>query len=218
MSMFIKILIADDHTIFRAGLAALLKKIPRIKEIKQASNGKEVIEVLKKTSVDIVLMDITMPVLNGIETTLYITQQYKDVKVIALSMHGDHQNVIDILGAGAVGYLLKNTSIAELKDAIYAVMKGEKYFSREVSELLLEKVLKGAHKRMVREEVEPLSESDKEVIRYICKGMSAEAIGKRMGLAKKTVEAHKSKIFQKTGVNNAASLVLYAVRHNIVEG
>lgn len=218
MTMQINILIADDHTIFRAGLAALLKRIPRIAHVKQASNGKEVLTILETEPMDIILMDITMPVLDGIETTRFITRQYDHVKVIALSMHNDQQHIIDMNAAGASGYLLKNTDIDELKTAIYAVMRGEKYFSKEVSELLLDKILKGGYRRTPPREVEPLTDRDRELIRFICLGHSAAAIGKMLGVAEKTVEGYKARIYQKTGVNNAAALVLYAVKHGIVEG
>lgn len=210
----IKILIADDHTIFRSGLAALLRNIPRIRIIRQAENGKEVLTILEKEPIDIVLMDISMPVMDGIEATGIISQKYPQVKVIALSMHDDQNSILEMNANGAVGYLLKNTNIHELKDAIFDVMRGEKYFSKEVSLVLLNKTVKTGNNKSVS--LDPLSGKDKELIIYLSKGFSAIEIAEKLGVAEKTVEGHKSKLFQKTGVKNTTALVMYAVKHGII--
>ena len=215
--MEIRILIADDHAIFRTGLATLLKKIARITSIKLASNGKEVLEIIKAEDIDVILMDINMPLLNGIETTRHISMYYDHIKVIALSMYDDQHTILEMNNAGAMGYLLKNTEINELRTAIYSVMRGEKYFSKEVSELLLERAIKGGYLK-TQKKVTPLTERDKVLILYICKGLSAAEIAAFLGVAEKTVEGHKTRIFSKTGVKNVAALVLYAVRHGIVDG
>lgn len=210
----IKILIADDHTIFRSGLAALLRNIPRIRIIRQAENGKEVLTILEKEPIDIVLMDISMPVMDGIEATGIISQKYPQVKVIALSMHDDQNSILEMNANGAVGYLLKNTNIHELKDAIFDVMRGERYFSKEVSLVLLNKTVKTGNNKSVS--LDPLSGKDKELIIYLSKGFSAIEIAEKLGVAEKTVEGHKSKLFQKTGVKNTTALVMYAVKHGII--
>jgi two-component system response regulator NreC len=215
--MTINILIADDHTIFRAGLTALLKKIPRIGAIKEAANGKEVIAILNESDIDIVLMDITMPVLDGIETTLFITREFNNIKVIALSMHEDQENIIQMLSAGAVGYLLKNTDINELKKAIYSVMREEKYYSQEVSEAILSKAINKNYSIKSSNVSKHFTEKEKQLLHYISKGLSATVIAQLMGVAEKTVEGYKTKLFQKSGAKNVASLVLFAVKHNIVK-
>jgi DNA-binding NarL/FixJ family response regulator len=212
----IKIIIADDHKIFRSGLHALLKNIPRIKVIREAQNGREVLEILSREHIDIVLMDITMPELNGIEATRLIKEKYPDVKVIALSMHDDPKTILEMNTHGACGYLLKNTDITELELAIQTVMKNENYWAREVARTMFEMLQKKEDRSNGQNRLETINDKDRELIRYICEGYSAAEIAKKMGVAEKTVEGKKSKLFQKTGATNVASLVMYAVKNNIV--
>jgi len=214
----IKIIIADDHKIFRSGLHALLKNIPRIKVIREAENGREVLEILSKEHIDVVLMDIVMPVMNGIETTGQISENYPLVKVIALSMHDDQHSILEMNAKGAFGYLLKNTDITELELAITTVMNNENYWAKEVSKKMLDILMKRSEKTVNQRRFEPLNDKDRELIQYICEGYSASEIARKMGVAEKTIEGQKSRLFQKTGATNVASLVMYAVKYNIVKG
>jgi two-component system, NarL family, response regulator DegU len=218
MSNFIKLIIADDHKIFRTGLAGLLKSLPRIKTIREAENGKEVLEILEKESIDIVLMDISMPVMDGLEATKIITEKYPGVKVIALSMHDDQNSIFEMNACGAFGYLFKNSDIDELERALYTVMKNEKYYGKDISRVLMEQIEKNRNKKPVSYKYDPINERDKIILQYICQGLSTIEIAQKMGLAEKTVEGHKTRMFQKTGSTNIASLVMFAVKHNLIEG
>jgi len=218
MSNFIKLIIADDHKIFRTGLAALLKSLPRIKAIREAENGKEVLDLLEKETIDIVLMDISMPVMNGLEATRIITEKYPGVKVIALTMHDDQNSIFEMNDCGAFGYLFKNSDIDELERALYTVMKNEKYYGKDISKVLMEQIDKNRNKKPVSYKYDPINERDKVILQYICQGLSTNEIARKMGLAEKTVEGHKTRMFQKTGSTNIASLVMFAVKHNLIEG
>ena len=133
----INILVVDDHKVFRDGINALLEKVEGVEVVAEASNGKEALDQLKKCRVDVVLMDIDMGEMNGIDTTQIVKQLYPDVNILVLSMHGEHNYIIKMLDAGASGYILKNAGMDEMVSAIKCVSKGDSYFSREVSTVLL---------------------------------------------------------------------------------
>jgi len=209
------ILIADDHPMFRKGLELSMKTISRVGKVLQAENGLQALEVLEKESVDIIFMDIKMPLQNGIETTRIVSKKYPAIKVIALSMSDDKENILEMFKAGVSGYLLKNTNKAEIEMAISEVLQGGKYYSKEVSDVLLEKIIK--IELTNREYTEKLTERETTVLQYICKQMSTKEIADVMCLSDKTIEGYRLKLLQKTNSKNIAGLVIYAVEHGIVD-
>ncbi len=211
-----KILVADDHQLFRKGMESTLKTIKAVKQVFQAENGLEVINFLHNEMVDLIFMDIKMPVQDGIATTKMVTKHYPDIKVIAVSMFDDRDNILEMFKAGACGYLLKNTNKEELSDAITEVMNGGKYYSKEVSDVLLQKMINlNLHKSKAL--LEPLTEREKEVLCLICEQLSTKEIAERIFLSDKTIEGHRLKLLQKTQSRNMAGLVMFAIEHRIYQ-
>ena len=211
----IKVIIADDHPVFRNGLENILKHVKPIGQVKQAANGREVIELLEKGQAEIVFMDINMPVMDGIAATKLIKKQFPFVKVIALSMHDDRDHIKEMFTSGAVGYLLKNTTKDEVEEAIRTVLNGETFYTKEVSDVLLKNILTSAPKHQTV--TEPLSEREKEVLRLICKQFSTKEIAEQLWISERTVENHRIHLLQKTGSKNIAGLVYYAIENKLTE-
>jgi DNA-binding NarL/FixJ family response regulator len=164
------------------------------------------------------MMDISMPVMDGIECTQHITDDYPDIKVLALSMMNDGQFIKKMLSAGAMGYILKNSGEAEIKKALRAVSEGETYFSAEVNETVMQNMLKGGVKRNHKLVVDlPLTSRETEVLRLILKEYSNQEIADELFISPRTVDAHKRNLLEKTGSKNTAGLVLYAVEKNLFE-
>ena len=211
----IKVIIADDHPVFRNGLENILKHVKTIGQIKQAGNGREVIDMLENGLAEIVFMDINMPVMDGITATRTIKKQFPFVKVIALSMHDDREHIKEMFTAGAVGYLLKNTTKEEVEDAIKTVMNGESFYTKEVSDVLLKNILSTQPKNHTI--TDPLSDREIEVLRLICKQFSTKEIAEQLFISERTVENHRIKLLQKTGSKNIAGLVFYAIENRLTE-
>ncbi len=214
----LKILITDDHQMFRKGLEMSIKTITRVGKILQAENGLEAMEILEKEPVDIIFMDIKMPQQNGIETTKLVTKKYPNIKVIALSMSDDKENILEMFKAGVSGYLLKNTNKAEIEMAINEVLQGGKYYSKEVSDVLLEKIINvelNNHDKTAYPE--KLTDREVTVLQHICAQFSTKEIADVMCLSEKTIEGYRLKLLQKTNSKNIAGLVLYAVEHKLVD-
>lgn len=213
----LKILIADNHQMFREGLESLLlQKVSYIKRLRQASNGGDVISMLAKEEVDIVFMDIHMPVMDGIEATKEVVKLYPETKVISVTMLEDRKSIVNMFNAGAAGYILKNTSFKEIEEAIYKVMNGEKYYNKNISDILLDKTfdIKKSFKRDPNKE--ELTTREREVTTLICKSFTSKEIGEILFVSEKTVETHRTNIYSKLGIDNIVDLVFYALDHGIV--
>jgi len=206
----ISVIIADDHVIFRKGLRTILNEIPEIKVVAEASNGQELLHTLKSQQADIILMDIKMPVMDGLEATEKITQKYPDVRVIALTMHEEIGYFNKMIDAGAVGFLLKKTTKDELEKAINSVMDGDNYFSQEFITSI------NKHTMPKKSVNINLSDRELEVLELICKGHSNIEISKMLGLSQRTIDGHRSRLFEKTGAKNAPNLVLFAVKNGLI--
>lgn len=213
----LKILIADDHQMFRKGLELSIKTISTVSKIMQAENGLFVMDVLSKEPVDVIFMDIKMPHQNGIETTKLVVKQYPNIKIIALSMYDDKDNILEMFKAGVNGYLLKNTNKAEIEMAIKEVLAGGKYYSKEVSDVLLQRIIHAESDSYNTEASNQLTEREIEVLKYVCAQMSTKEIADVMCLSDKTIEGHRIRLIQKTNSKNLAGLVLYAVQHGLVD-
>ena len=210
-----RLIIVDDHKLFRDGLKILLNRCYNaVFEIEEASNGVEFIEIIKGQKPDLVLMDIDMPLMNGIEATQKAVEIYPDLRVIALTMFGDEEYYYKMIDAGAWGFLLKDSDISEVKTAIDNVLKGNNYFSEEI----MLQVIKNIRPRsLVEDKYNLLSARELEVLEQICMGLSNQGIAEKLCISKRTVDKHRANLLEKTNTKNTASLVMYAIKHNIIK-
>jgi DNA-binding NarL/FixJ family response regulator len=208
-----KVIIVDDHKMFRSGLRFLLNNVPNIEVIGEASNGLEFLEMAAHEQIDIALMDINMPEMNGIDATKQAMEKYPDMKVIVLSMHGEEEYYDQMLDAGVKGFLLKNSDADELISALEAVIEGRSFFSQE----LLVNILDQKRLQKLRKEAVKLSQRELEVLRLICDGYSNAEIAEQLFISQRTVDRHRANLLSKTGCKNSTSLVMYAVKNKIVD-
>jgi len=206
----IRVVIADDHVIFRKGLATILNEIATVKVVAETSNGHELLDYLKNGPADVILMDIKMPVMDGIEATKIVTEKYPDIKVIALTMHEEIGYFNKMTEAGARGFLLKETNQDQLEESINAVFRGENYYAEEFA-YSVKQLANVSRKVNVN-----LSEREKEILELICNGYSNNEISKKLGLSQRTIDGHRARLFEKTGAKNAPNLVLFAIKNGIV--
>lgn len=208
-----KIIIVDDHKIFRDGIKSLIT-IEEIAEIiGEASNGKEFIDMLEHKTPDIVLMDISMPVMDGIEATKKALEINPELKILALSSFGDEEYYYKMINAGVKGFVLKNASIEELELAINEIADGDSYFSNE----LLRRVIANLGKEAKKEKNETLTPRELEILKEICNGHTNAEIGEKLNISPETVKGHRSNILSKTSCRNSAGLVMYAIKNKLVE-
>jgi DNA-binding NarL/FixJ family response regulator len=215
MPKSIKLVIVDDHGLFRNGLKLLLNTTQLVQVVGEASNGVEFLELIKTNQPDIVLMDIDMPIMDGIEATRRAIALYPGLKIITLSMFGEDEYYYQMIDAGVKGFLLKNSDISELKQAIQQVHAGKTYFSEE----LLLSMLKNIKTVSVTEKAGEVSLSDREieVLQQICKGFSNQEIADVLHISKRTVDKHRANLLEKTNCRNTASLVMYALKNKVIE-
>lgn len=209
----IRIIIIDDHQLFRNGLKLLLQNIPGFEIAGEAPGGEEFLEILPNTHADIALMDISMPGIDGIETTRRALKVRPDLKIIALSMYGEEDYYYKMTEAGARGFLLKDSDISEVKEALNAVYRGGSYFSQE----LLQNVIQKFKHREAEPKTAVLSRREKEILQKICEGLSNQEIADALFISKRTVDKHRANLLDKTNSKNTASLILYAIRNKLIE-
>jgi len=214
--MKLDVIIADDHKLFSEGLKSLLKTIPPVSEIYVASNGEEVLKLLEKETADIIFMDISMPVMDGIESTKAVKRIYPDIKIIAITMMGDQSSIVKMFKAGADGYLLKNINFKEVEMAIRDVMSGRKYYTKEVSDILLDKIMNRTQVKRAGPYNDELSDREREIIRLICQSFTSKEISDILNISVKTVESHRSHIFSKLNIDHLVDLIYYALDNGIV--
>jgi len=209
------IIIVDDHLIFRQGLTSIITSENIATVIGEASNGIELMELISKQKPDIVLMDIDMPHMNGLDATEKAIKLIPDLKIIVFSMFSDEDYYHKMIERGVKGFILKTSGINELENAIREVMKGESYFSNE----LLRKIINSFEHRNNNDQnkKEILSEREIEVLQQICLGLSTDEIGKKLFISPKTVKTHKSNLLAKTISKNTPALILFAIKNKIVE-
>ncbi|MPM15029.1 Transcriptional regulatory protein DegU [bioreactor metagenome] len=208
----IRLIIADDHEIFRKGLRIILNELDEVKVIAEAQNGNEVFEILKHQKADLILMDIRMPVMDGIEATRKVSERYPEVKVIALTMFEEISYFNQMIEAGAQGFLLKKTNKDELQRAINQVIEGENYFSEE----FISNVNRTQRPATRLASIE-LTDREQEVLELICKGMSNAEISKFLGVSARTVDGHRAHLLEKTGAKNSPHLVMFAIKNGLIK-
>ena len=212
--MTIRVLIADDHTIMRAGLRSLLEKEDQIEVVAEAENGRRAVQLAVEHEPDVVVMDVSMPDLNGIEATSQVLESLPEAKVIALSMHTDKRFVMGMLRAGASGYLLKDCASQELANAIVSVASNKKYLSPDIAGVVIEDSLYGSQQE--GETVSSLlSAREREVLQLIAEGWSTKQIAAHLYVSGKTVETHRRQIMKKLDLHNIADLTKYAIREGL---
>jgi len=208
-----RLAIVDDHKMFRSGLRFLLNDIPEVRVVGEASNGLEFLDLAANEIIDIVLMDINMPEMSGLEATCEALKLYPKLKIIVLSMHGEEEYYDQMVEAGVQGFLLKNSGVDDLNAALQAVINGGTYFSQE----LLVGILNKKKQKQFQTEVVKLTQRELEVLRLICEGYCNTDIAEKLFISHRTVDRHRSNLLSKTGCPNSTSLVMYAVKNKIIE-
>lgn len=211
----IRVILADDHTLVRAGIRALLEKLPSVKVIGEAGDGREVLNLVKAHPPDVVLMDIAMPGLNGLEAAERMTRDFPSVRIIVLSMHSNEEYVLRALKAGVAGYLLKKAATAELETALHQVLRGETYLSREISAQLHKKFpLHGLTDR--KSPLEKLTSRQREILQLIAEGRNTKSIAELLKVSPKTVDYHRMKLMSGLNVHDIPGLVRFALRVGLI--
>jgi DNA-binding NarL/FixJ family response regulator len=212
--MPIKILLAEDHHIIRQGLRALLATQADFEIVAEADNGRTAVKLARKHSPDVIIMDVSMPELNGMDATRQILREVNDAKVIALSMYSDKRFITGMLEAGVSGYLLKNCVAAELISAIRSVVKGQKYLSPQI----LGEVVEGYLANLSREKTQsdaPLSSREREIVQLVAEGNDSRQIAECLHISPKTVESHRRRIMEKLELHSVAALTKFAIRQGL---
>jgi len=209
----ISVYLVDDHSLFREGLKLLLSNLDYIDNIYEAENGQQFIDGLVKNHVDIAMLDIEMPVMNGIQAAQKAKEIAPGIKIIALSMYSDENYYLSMIEAGACGFLLKNSNFQEVEKAITDVYNDKSYISIEI----LNNILKQPQKSGLININEELTDRENEILLLICKGLTNNEIADRLGLSKRTVDKHRENLLQKTQSKNTANLVIYAIKNGIMK-
>ena len=214
--MKIKVLLADDHQILREGLRAMLEKEYNMEVLGEAADGREALRLIREKTPDVIVMDITMPGLNGVEATRQIRTEFPQIKVVALSMHDDKRFVLNMLKAGASGYLLKDGGFKEVVKAINAVMANKTYLSPDITDVVLTDYLKNLKLQEVSV-FALLSPREREVLQLIAEGKTTLQIADVMHVSAKTIETHRHHIMQKLQITSIAELTKYAIREGLTD-
>ncbi len=214
---FVKVAIADDHKIFRKGVILSLRQFNNIKFVQEAENGQELINGLPESNPDVILMDLKMPVKDGIESTKYINKHFPSIRIIILTMYEDERFVGHLMDSGANGYLLKSTDPAEIKKAIADVMRTGFYLNNFVNRILIKKnYSKQKFNPSLNSEV-VISEREKEVLTLVCMEYTAQEIAQKMEISARTVEAIKDRLMERFGVKNSVGLVFYSLKNSLID-
>jgi two-component system response regulator NreC len=212
----IRIVLADDHKLMRSGLRVLLEQQPDLTVVGEASDGREAFALVASQRPDVLVMDIGMPSLNGIEAAAQITQSNPEAAIVMLSMHSDESYVLRALKAGARGYLLKDSAEADLIRAVRAVAEGKSFFSPAVSKVLLDDYVRKLKRSGTEDPYDLLTPREREVLQLVAEGKSNKEVAQLLNLSVYTVETHRSNIMEKLNLHGVPELILYAVRKGII--
>ena len=212
----IRILLADDHTVVRKGLRLLLESQPRFVVIAEAADGREAVALAAQHRPDVVVMDVAMPMLNGIEAARQITAKLPHLAVVFLSMHSDEGYVLKALKAGARAYLLKDSAETDLIQAVKAVSEGKAFFSPAISKMLVEDYIRQMRDRQVEDSYDLLTTREREVLQLLAEGKNNKDVAAILNLSLYTVETHRSNILEKLNLHSGAELILYAIRKGVI--
>ena len=216
MTKPLRIVLADDHTVMRGGLRLLLEREPGFGVVGEASNGREAIQLAEEHSPDVVVMDVAMPTLNGIEAAARIATVRPRTAIVILSMHSDESYVLRALKAGARGYLLKDSAEADLIQAVRAVSDGKAFFSPAIGKLLVEDYVRQIRQRGVEDSYELLTPRERELLQLLAEGQTTKEIAAALNLSPHTVDTHRGNLMQKLNLHSIPELILYAVRKGVI--
>jgi two-component system, NarL family, response regulator NreC len=211
----IRVLVADDHTIVRDGLVALINSSGDCQVVGQAADGISTVELALKTQPDVVVVDISMPKLNGIEVVRRLTKELEATRILVLTMHAEEEYVMHVVRAGAAGFLLKDSASAEMLAAVRALASGRGYFGTHASKVLAQQVQK-PHAQL-EDPYRDLTSREREVFHLIVEGMTTKEIARQLGTSTKTAENHRFRVLDKLGARNTAELIRYAARHGLMD-
>jgi DNA-binding NarL/FixJ family response regulator len=214
--MPIRILLADDHAVVRDGVRALLEKQTDMEVVAEAADGREAAELAQDLRPDVVIMDVGMPNLNGIDATRRILAAHPQIAVVILSMHQDESYVLRSLKAGAKGYLLKDSLRSDVLDAIRAVVQGRSFLTRKISRMMQEDYIREMEQRGLEDSYDLLTDREREVLQLAAEGKPNKEIAAALNISLTTVETHRMHILQKLGLHSVPELILYAVRKGII--
>jgi DNA-binding NarL/FixJ family response regulator len=212
----LRIVLGDDHTLVRHGICKILEEQPEWTVVAQASDGRDAVRQILEQRPEVAIVDIGMPLLNGIEVTRQVTRRAPDVRILVVSMHADEAYITQALQAGATGYLLKDSADSELIGAVTAVAAGKSFFSPAVARVMLDDYVRHLAGKGIVDRYESLSEREREIFQLIAEGHSNKEIAELLSVSPATVETHRAHILQKLDVHNTAELVLYAVRRGVI--
>jgi two-component system, NarL family, response regulator NreC len=212
----IRILLADDHTVVRKGLRLLLESQDGFEVIADACDGRETVAFAEQHQPDVVVLDVAMPILNGIEAARQISAKFPNTAIVFLSMHSDEGYVLKALKSGARAYLLKDSAEYDLIAAIKAVSEGKAFFSPAISKMLVEDYMRQMRERDVEDSYELLTTREREILQLLAEGKSNKDVATLLHLSLYTVETHRSNIFQKLNLHSSAELILYAIRKGVI--
>ena len=212
----IRVLLADDHQLVRAGMRALIDSLPGFEVAGEAADGREVLRLVRDDGIDLVVMDLSMHGLNGLDATARIAKDHPEIRVVVLSMHTSENYVLDALRAGARGYVIKDSAPEELERALRAVAAGQRYLSPAISHFLLDDYLRLARGGDAQQAAARLTARQREILQLIAEGRSTREIAGRLSISIKTVETHRAQIMQRLDVRDVASLTRYAIRLGLI--
>jgi DNA-binding NarL/FixJ family response regulator len=211
-----RIVLADDHTVVRKGLRLLLESVPHLQVVADAADGRRCVALVEEHQPDVVVMDIAMPILNGIEAARQISSKSPHVAIVFLSMHSDEAYVIKALKAGARAYLLKDSAENDLISAVKAVSEGKSFFSPAISKMLAEDYMRQMQEHGIEDSFDLLTTREREILQLLAEGKSNKEVAALLNLSLYTVETHRGNIFQKLNLHSTADLILYAVRKGVI--
>jgi len=211
-----RILLADDHTVVRQGLRKVLEERVDWEVVAEAGDGREAVRKAEELKPDVAIIDVAMPLLNGIETTRQIARKSSATRILVLSMHSDEAYVNQILKAGATGYLLKDSADVDLVQAVDAVSRGKSFFSPAISKVMLDDYVRQLADKGITDRYESLSEREREIFQLIAEGKANKEIAVLLSISPSTVETHRARIMEKLDLHSAAEIVLYAVRRGVI--
>ncbi len=213
----IKIFIADDHNLVRQGIVTLLKNQVDFEVVGEASDGAQTVRLVKELNPDIIIMDISMPTLNGLEATFRIKHDMPDAKVLILTQHESEEYILEIIKAGASGYILKSAVSEELVDGIFTLERGEKFFSPSVSKMMMENYINKVKGHNTLKDNFTLTHREKEVLQLIAEGNTNQQVAEKLFISARTVEFHRANIMHKLNLHDVAGLVKYAIQKGVIQ-
>jgi two-component system response regulator NreC len=214
--MSLRILLADDHTLVRQGLRKVLEERPEWEVVAEAGDGREAVRLAEQSTPDVCILDIAMPLLNGIEATRQIARRVPTTRILVLSMYSDEAYVAQILQAGAAGYILKDSADVDLIQAVSEVARGKSFFSPPIARVMLDDYVRQLADRGIGDRFDALSDREREVFQLIAEGKVNKEIATILSISPSTVETHRARIMEKLDLHSAAEIVLYAVRRGVI--